>query len=157
MKYTAQKLPTIAFTQEGYDKMQAEFDGLTLERVEVLKRLQTAREMGDLSENGAYKAARFELGGIDRRLRRLTYLLRVGKVTKALHDGTVQFGSRVTVDNAGKQMTFLLVNEFESNPSERKLSTNSPIGKAVFGRKQGETVTMETPNGEKVLKIMQVE
>ncbi len=153
---TKKDLPRIQLSEEGYKQFQADFDRLTAERKEVLIRLQAAREMGDLSENGAYHAAKFELGSIDRQLRKLSFQLRFGEVTKTKNDGTVDFGSTVTLDNQGKEMTFTLVSGYESNPAEKKLSVFSPMGKAVMGKKAGDKVTVSTPSGEITVEIQKI-
>lgn len=149
-------LPTIAYTQEGYDKLKAEFDELTTRRPRVLVELQRAREMGDLSENGAYKAARFELSDLDRRLRRVTYLLRVAKVTESKKTGVVDFGSTVTIKNDVTELTFMVVGEHEADPKQKKLSTKSPFGKAVMGKAVGDTVVVEAPAGQQKFQIKNV-
>lgn len=151
------KVRSIQFTHEGYQKLRDDFEKYTVKRKETVVRLRTAREMGDLSENGAYKAARFELGGIDRELRRLTYLLRVGRVTENISGSTIGFGSKVTLESKGKQMTFTLVSGYESNPAEGKLSVGSPIGKAIEGRTVGTTVTVSTPSGKTTYTVVSVE
>jgi len=148
----------IQLTSEGYQKFEKDFQHLTLKRKEVLIRLQGAREMGDLSENGAYKAARFELGSIDRELRRLMYILKMGTVVpKASKRTIVDFGSQVTVENGPNQLTFTLVSEYESDPRKQKLSIESPLGKEIMGKKIGERVTVHAPSGEKLYLIVKVE
>jgi transcription elongation factor GreA len=144
---TKKDIPVIELSEEGYKQFQADHARLTEERKDVLVRLQAAREMGDLSENGAYTAAKFELGSIDRQLRRLNYQLRFGKITKTKHDGTVDFGSKVTIDQNGKEMTFELVSGYESDPKAQKLSVYSPIGKAIQGHRAGDTVEAVVPAG----------
>ena len=147
----------IQFTKEGYERAQADFDRLSEERKEVLIRLQTAREMGDLSENGAYHAARFELATIDRQLRRLTHHIQYGQITETKHTGKIDFGSRVTLDNNGKETIFTLVNGFESDPKLKKLSVMSPIGSTIMGKKVGDQVVVKAPAGEMVFKVKKVE
>jgi len=139
----------IPFTSEGYQKLEADQDRLNIERAAVLIRLQTAREMGDLSENGAYKAARFELGTIDRELRRLKYLLHVGYIDSkenSLRESVV-FGSYVTLSLNNKEVKYRLVNQYESDPGKAKLSVDSPIGSALMGQSVGDTVEVKTPSG----------
>jgi transcription elongation factor GreA len=145
-----QKIP---FTQEGLDKIHQDILQHEQNRVEVLVRLQTAREMGDLSENGAYKAAKWELGGIDRELRRLRYLSRMGFVSESKGGQTIGFGSQVKVTLNGRQNQFMLVNEFESNPNQGKISVDSPIGQALMGKKAGDSVTVSAPAGLITYKI----
>lgn len=154
---TKHDLPRIQLTQEGYDKFQADFDRLTKERPEILIRLQAAREMGDLSENGAYHAARFELSSIDRQLKKLTYQLRFAEITQTKKSGVADFGSTVTLDNQGKSMTFTLVSGYESDPKAGKLSVYSPIGKAIMGKKVGDSATVNVPAGILTLKITKIE
>jgi transcription elongation factor GreA len=153
---TKNDLPRIQLTEEGHAKFQADFDRLTKERPEVLIRLQAAREMGDLSENGAYHAARFELSTIDRQLKKLTYQLRFAEITKTKKTGVADFGSTITLDNNGKTMTFTLVSGYESDPQNSKLSVYSPIGQAVMGKKAGETVTVDAPAGKITLKLISI-
>lgn len=140
-------IPHIRFTQEGYQKIEKDILRLQEERKEAVVNLRTAREMGDLSENGAYKAARFELGGIDRQLRRLKYLLRFGSVTKIINKGYIDFGSLVTLSDGKNELTFTLVGEYEADPGQKKLSVSSPIGKAVIGKHVGDTVIISAPVG----------
>jgi transcription elongation factor GreA len=152
------QIPPIPFTAEAYQAMEQERQKLLALREEVLVRLKVAREMGDLSENGAYKYAKFELGNIGRRLRELNHLLEHGVVTeKKSHNGHIDFGSQVTVESGEKQLTFTLVSEYESNPTRQKLSIQSPLGSALMGRQVGETVTVPTPSGEMHYKILQVQ
>lgn len=152
-----QKPNPIPFTKQAYEKMQADFDRLTAERVEVVKRLQTAREMGDLSENGAYKYAKFELGSIGRQLRDLNYKLRYGVVTETKKSEEIVFGSRVVLDDGKRQLKFMLVSEHESDPMKQKLSMNSPLGRAVMGKKVGDKVIVAAPAGQIIYTIVEVE
>ena len=147
----------IKFTKVGFEKMEKEFKTLTEERKHILVRLQTAREMGDLSENGAYTAARFELGNTDRRLRRLKYLLHFGKVVETKHEGIIDFASKVTLENEKQQLTFTLVNKYESDPKKQKLSVSSPFGKAVLGKKAGDKVSITAPAGTINYTVVKVE
>lgn len=149
-------IPYIRFTQEGYEKIEKDLLRLQEERKEAVINLRTAREMGDLSENGAYKAARFELSGIDRQLRRLKYLLRFGKVTPVTKKGYIDFGSLVTVSDGQNKLTFTLVDGYESNPSQKKLSLSSPIGRAVMGKRVGDEVIVHAPVGTIKYKIIHI-
>lgn len=149
--------PPIPFTQEGYQKVVTEIEQLEEQRKEVLIRLQAAREMGDLSENGAYKAARWELGGIDRRLRELNRLKLLGRVVEPQTNGVVEFGGQVKVKNeAGEEISFTLVNKYESDPTARKLSIDSPIGSALMGKKVGDKVLVNTPSGAQEFQVLEI-
>lgn len=147
---------TIQFTQAGYQKVKDDIAANTKKRVGAVVNLRTAREMGDLSENGAYKAARFELSAIDRELRRLNYLLRFGEVVATQHTGNIAFGSQVSIDDGNKILQFMLVDGYESDPQQKKLSLKSPIGKAVFGKKVGDKVMVMAPSGLKNYTIISV-
>lgn len=147
----------IRFTEEGFAKIKKDFEVLTEKRKGAVISLRTAREMGDLSENGAYKAARFQLSDIDRELRRLKFLLRFGEVSEIKKDGSIRFGSRVTLKNGANQMVFTLVEGYESNPKQQKLSVFSPIGKAIVGKRAGDLVTVSAPQGLVNYTICEVE
>ena len=152
-KYFSKKPNPIPFTRKAYSKMQQDQKDLQKERGEILIRLQTAREMGDLSENGAYTAAKFELGGTDRKLRQLAYQLKVGVITESKNDNTVDFGSKVTLKINDTETSFLLVSDRESDPKQNKLSIQSPIGQAVLGKKLGDKVTVLAPAGKTTYTI----
>lgn len=140
--------PTIPFTAEAYQKNKAELDRLIKLRAEVMERLKAAREMGDLSENGAYKYAKFELGDIGRRMRYLKHVLAHGYIAET--DSTsevVSFGKTVELESNGATYTFFLVSEHESDLTANKLSIDSPIGKALLGKKAGESAEVTTPRG----------
>ncbi len=148
---------TIPFTAEAFAKNQAEFDRLTNLREEVMERLKVAREMGDLSENGAYKYAKFELGDIGRRLRQLKYLLVNGYVAEvSSQTNVVTFGNTVVLKSGADEFTFFLVSEHESDMTQNKLSIHSPIGTAIMGKKTGDQVTVETPRGSVQYSIIKI-
>lgn len=138
----------VPFTKVGYEQLSARQAELQVKREEVLIALQRAREMGDLSENGAYTAARFELGNVDRELRRLEFNLKYGVIKSA--DGTdkVGFGNKVTVEIGGKEYTYTLVGTQESDPKQGKISLESPIGIALLGKKVGEKAMVVMPDRE---------
>lgn len=154
----AKIIPTIPFTKEAYTQNHTAYDRLKKLRVEVMERLKAAREMGDLSENGAYKYAKFELGDIGRRMRYLKHLLTNGYVAETKHDSaTANFGRTVVLKNGDREFMFLLVSEHESDLTQNKLSINSPIGKAIVGKKAGDEVTVETPKGTDNYQILSIQ
>ncbi len=146
----------IPFTAAAYQQLQADFERLTTEEKAVIVRLQTAREMGDLSENGAYHAAKFELGSVRRQLSRLKYLIENGQVVEKKSGQTIGFGSTVTVTHQDKPLTFTLVSKHESDPSQQKLSIESPLGQALLGQNIGSSVMVTTPQGDKEYQILNV-
>ncbi len=149
--------PKIPFTRSAYEAMlkkRAKFYKL---KDEVMVRLKDAREMGDLSENGAYKYAKFELGNIGRELRKLNHLIEDGEVRNS--EGSIDeigFGSTITVDDGKKTTSFMLVSKHESDPAEQKLSVESPLGEAVNGRRVGDKVEVATPGGVKKYEVVEV-
>lgn len=155
-----QKIDPIPFTKEALEKFQKEFDRLKIEEAAILVRLQTAREMGDLSENGAYKYAKFELGNTRRELGRLGHLLRYGYIQEKSKDQrTVSFGSIVTLtDQADKKnFTYTIVSAHESDPAKLKISTDSPLGKVLLNKVEGQIVKFEVPSGVRKFLIEKIE
>jgi transcription elongation factor GreA len=137
----------ILLTQNGFDAFTQELADLRTKRDPTVLRLQAAREQGDLSENGAYKAARFELSDIDRNIRRLSYVLKYAVVQSPPIDGTIGFGSTVTLMKGGKKFLYQLVSTYEADPAQGKLSLDSLLGKELNGKQIGDAVTIKAPAG----------
>lgn len=149
--------PPIPLTKEAYAAAQAKFAKLKQEKKETQQRLNEAREQGDLSENGAYKYAKIELGSLNRQLREVRHLLEYGEVTeKAADTTTVQFGHTVTIADDKGEQTFTLVTHHESDPLKGKLSVESPIGSALLGKRIGEAAVISLPTGETRYTITQI-
>ena len=146
----------ILLTPEGLKEKEQERDELKASRVYAVKDLQTARNMGDLSENGAYKAARFRLSGIDRRLRYVEGVLRRVVVIEKRTDGRVGIGSQVAVNDGTKDLILTIVDSHESDFMKGKISIYSPIGKALMGRRKGDAVEIVLPKGKTNLKINRI-
>lgn len=146
----------ILFTQEGIDAIKKDQIALVERRKEVIKSLQRAREMGDLSENGLYKSAKQEQGYVDSRLRRCEYLLKHARVVEQISSGTVSIGTTVTIHDGSQPRTYTIVGGYESNPTEGKISHHSPIGKALSGKKLGDEVEIIIPEGKKIYKIIEI-
>lgn len=154
MKQAAPLPSRILFTQKGYDDVLAEKQKLLTERPDAVENLRKAREMGDLSENGYYKASRARLSSIDARLRKLEKMVRLGKIIENVNkNGIIGFGSSVTVSDAKGARTFTIVGGYESDPSKHTVSHFSPLGKALMGKRAGDTVSLDAPRGEIVMKI----
>jgi transcription elongation factor GreA len=138
-------------TQETYDRLRAELDQLTGPgRAEIARKIEAARDEGDLSENGGYHAAKDEQGQIEARISTLQHLLdnaRVGDPPRT--DGVAGPGMTVTVRFAGddEEMTFLLASREESSALMNVYSPRSPLGAAINGKTVGETATYALPNG----------
>lgn len=147
----------VPFTKAGFEQLGVRRGELLLKREEVLIALQRAREMGDLSENGAYTAARFELGNVDRELRRLEFNLKYGKVVEAVSHDKVGFGNRVTVEIGGKEYTYTLVGTQESDPKKAMISLESPIGIALMDKRVGEVALVTMPDRQIEYKVKKIE
>lgn len=147
----------IAFTAEGLEKVKREKAILQSKRPEAVKNLTAAREMGDLSENAAYRVARAKLSSLDSRLRYLSRLILLGRVGKPPAGGEIGIGSRVRLQQNGKHFDYKLVGSFESDPSKGKISHVSPIGKALMGKRPGETITLVSPSGKTSYEIIAVD
>lgn len=153
----ASKPTLIPFTKAAYDKLLTESKRLTEELVAVKERVKAAREMGDLSENGAYHYGKFELGSISRQLRTIHHQLTQGFILSKPTDNTrVHIGHSVVVKHGEKQLTFTLVSQYEADPQAGKISTDSPLGKAILGKKCGDTAKVETPMGTKEYTIEKI-
>lgn len=139
-------------TQEAFDRLKAELDQLSGEgRIEIAKRIEAAREEGDLKENGGYHAAKEEQGKMEARIRQLTQLLENAVVgAPPADDGVVEPGMVVTVDMFGDELTFLLGSREISDSDLEVYSEKSPLGAAINGKKVGDTATYEAPNGKTV-------
>ncbi|MCW2757935.1 MAG: transcription elongation factor GreA [Nocardioidaceae bacterium] len=143
---------TIWLTQDAYDKLAAELEQLRgPQRAEVVSRISAAREEGDLKENGGYHAAREELGKLDGRVAQLVSMLEKAEVGEAADDGTVSPGFEVTAKIEGQdEMSFLLGAREMASGDIDVFSPQSPLGSALIGAREGETVEYEAPNGKKI-------
>jgi transcription elongation factor GreA len=148
----------VLLTHEGLDHLKKELDTLTnMRRPEAVKRVAAAREQGDLSENSEYAAAKEDLAFIDGRILELEEILAQAKLISNTHSKTtVGMGASVTVRINGKTELFTIVGEWEANPKEKKISHSSPLGKALLGKKAGETVSVLAPAGTVIYKITEI-
>jgi len=150
-------------TPDGLEKLKEELDVLkTDRRREVAERIKEAREFGDISENSEYDDAKNEQAMLEQRIAQMEERLRRATVIdeKSLDTSTVSVGVKVHVKDqkSGDSRKFQLVGSAEANPAQEKLSHESPIGKALMGRKRGDVVTVEVPRGPKrELKITKIE
>ena len=140
-------------TEEAYERLQAELRELSGPgRVEIAKRIEAAREEGDLKENGGYHAAKEEQGKMEARIRQLESLLRDAVVGEAPKDnGIVDSGMVVTVEMFGDTETFLLGSrEIAGDADIDVYSEQSPLGEAIMGKKVGEETSYDAPNGKTI-------
>jgi transcription elongation factor GreA len=151
----------VFLTSEGAEKLKAELEELKgPKRNEIAKRLRSAIQMGDLSENADYHKAKEDQGFMEGRIQELEYLLKNAKII-AVSEGptdTVQVGSRVTVQEGDYPTeTYFLVGATEADPRNGRISNESPIGRVLLGGRVGDEVTASTPGGEIKLKILKIE
>lgn len=148
-------------TQDAHDRLKAELEHLsTTGREEIAKRIEIAREEGDLRENGGYHAAKDEQGRIEARIRGLQSLLKSAVVGDAPEStGVVEPGTVVTARVAGRELRFLLANrELQAGSSLDVYSEASPIGGAILGHREGDTTSYTAPNGREIpVEIVRVE
>jgi transcription elongation factor GreA len=151
----------IYLTEKGLDDLKKEHEDLVaVKRPEVVSRLSSAREMGDLSENAEYTAAREELAFIDGRIEELEVLLKqvviINHPTQQNGQTIVNLGSEVTVKIDSRKEVFTVVGEWEADPTEKKISHESPLGKALIGKTIGDEIHVEAPAGTMIYKIVEI-
>ena len=149
----AQDATVTWLTQEAHDRLAAELEQLSTHgREEIAKRIEAAREEGDLKENGGYHAAKDEQGKQEARVRQLKELLRTAEVGDAPESsGVVESGTVITAIIAGDEETFLIGSREIAGDSELDVfSERSPLGAAIIGLKVGEKTTYTAPNGREI-------
>lgn len=152
---------TISITQTGFEELQQEL--LELKEVKmpkVIDRISNAREQGDLSENADYHSARDERDMLQARINAIEEILLKTTVTASVKTvaGIVTLGSVVSLEIVGKnkKLTYIMSGEYESNPSEGKISIESPVGKALLKKSKGDKVEVQTPAGQVTYKILEI-
>src|SRR2546421_2264219 len=151
----------VILTPEGYEKLKQEIEYLSTEkRREVADRIRIAREFGDIAENSEYDDAKNEQALLEHRIALLEERLLSARVIekKDIAKDVVSVGSKVKLRDmaAGKTFEYRIVGSAEANPAEQKLSNESPGGKAIIGRKKGETVEVAAPRGSLKFKILDI-
>ncbi|MEK9707357.1 MAG: transcription elongation factor GreA [Alphaproteobacteria bacterium] len=151
----------IPMTQEGHAALQEELRNLKqVERPAIVKAIAAAREHGDLSENAEYHAARERQSFIEGRIGELEDATKRAEVidTSKLRGSTVRFGATVKLadEETDEEIAYQLVGEFEADIQARKISIQSPLGKALIGREVGDSVEVTTPNGVRYFEVVAV-
>lgn len=150
------KVEPIPLTPETWQHLKRKQVQLIKQREETQERVNEARAQGDLSENGAYKYGKMELGNIGRQQREVNYLLKHGYVITDHPTDKVGFGSRVTVQGPKGKQTFMLVSEYEADPKLGKLSKASPLGSTLWGKNVGAKLSVITPAGEQQFTVIAI-
>lgn len=146
----------IPFTKQGYENLKEALKKEIVRRPAAVEVLKRGREMGDLSENGLYKAAKMELGNIDRQIRHLQNLLLHGKPFAPADNQTIQLGHKVLVETESGKREFEITGEYEADPTANKISIRSPIGHSLMGRKVGDRTVIDAPQGKAEYKILKI-
>lgn len=146
-------------TKDGVDKLKAELDDLVkTQRPKVAQELKEAKEYGDLSENASWDAAKDHQSFIEGRISELEHILRNVVVIKSPRStAKVNIGSTVHLEVEDGKQIYTIVGSTEANPTEGKISNESPIGQALMGKAKGEQVTITVPSGEMNYKIARIE
>jgi transcription elongation factor GreA len=141
-------------TKEGVDELKAELDALVAKRGGIAEAIKSARELGDLTENSEYQAALAEKDRNDARTSELENILQnVEIIKKPRGDNKVQLGSRVKLKSSGGTKEFQVVGTVEADPLNGKISDESPIGQALLGKTEGDTVEIPTATDTASYKI----
>ena len=151
----------VILTPDGYKKLQQEIQYLSTEkRRDIAERIRVAREFGDIAENAEYDSAKNEQAHLEARIAVLEERLKNARVVtrKEIKSGEVSVGTKVRLRDvkANKTVEYHIVGSAEADPAENKLSNESPVGKAIMGRKKGETVEVAAPRGTLKFKIMDI-
>lgn len=135
-------------TAEGKKDLETELAELKSRRGEVADKISEARDFGDLSENAEYDAAREEQGLLETRIAEIEDILIHASIIKATKKSTIDLGSKVELKAGKKTFVYSIVGPVEANPLEGKISNESPIGLALYGKKVGDKVKISTPKGD---------
>ena len=151
----------VILTPEGYKKLKEEIEHLSNDkRREVADRIRVAREFGDIAENAEYDDAKNEQALLEHRIAVLEERMRAARVIekKEISKDVVSIGSHVKLRDMDAKQTieYHIVGSAEANPAEYKLSNESPVGKAIIGKKKGEVVEVSAPRGALKFKIMEI-
>ena len=156
---------SVFLTKQGIKELKKEINELKGEkRPALVKRVARARDFGDLSENAEYSNAREELSFVEGRISELEEVLSKAKLIKEEKNSSgkkkqkaVVLGSKVTVNINGQEHVFSVVGEWEADPTSKKISHSSPLGKALIGKKIGDKVEVEAPVGKILYKVIQID
>ena len=149
---------TTYISKDGLEKLRAELDSmLAVTRPEIAQRIHDAKEHGDLSENAEYEDAKNEQAFVEGRIQALESMIKNATLIDE-HTSTdhVQIGSTVKVTGEDGEETFMIVGSAEAKPSDGRISNESPVGRALLGRKKGDKVVVQVPAGDFSYKILEI-
>jgi len=153
------ELQETLLTAEGKRQLEEELPALVAQKHAVMERIQGAKTYGDMADGGEYSEAKDELAQIERRIREIEQTLRHAKVIDAAErDGTVRIGCRVTVRGEdGDTETWMIVVPAEASTRHKKISTQSPMGAALMGKRVGDRISVHAPGGDLTYTIESIE
>lgn len=149
----------IYVTNEGLEQMKQELEDLIqVKRPEVIKALKEARALGDLSENAEYDAARQEQAQTEARIKELEAMIEHAVIIENVDTNEVSIGTKVTIEYVGDDDTeeYSIVGVKEADPFNNKISNESPIARAILGKKIGDIVSVDSPNGTYDVKVVAI-
>ena len=150
---------TVSLTKEGSDSLKKELDDLiNIRRPENIQAIKEARSLGDLSENAEYDAARNEQAQIEARIKQLEKMLENVSIISEVNTDSVGIGNTVSIKyvDDDEEDEYMIVGSQEADPFESKISNESPIAQALFNHKVGDVVTVESPNGNYEIEIVEI-
>ncbi len=150
---------SVQLTEDGLNEVIAQLEDLKSKRGEIAERIATAREFGDLKENAEYSAAREEQGVVETKIAELEEIVSNAEVVEEVDKTKISLGSKVTIERVSdkKKFTYTIVGSIEADFKEGKISDESPMGAALVGKKEKETVTVKAPAGNIDYKIVSFE
>ena len=144
-------------TADGISTLKQELESLVkIERPVIAEKLKEAKAEGDLSENAAYDAARDKQGFVEGRISEIEHILKHTKLIQNKTHSSVSLGSTVHVELEDGQQHYTIVGPTEANPDKGMISDQSPLGRALMGKKSGEEVEVSVPNGTMTYKIVKI-
>jgi len=154
-------MSTIYLSQQGYNDLKEELNQLkSVERPKIINQIAEARDKGDLSENAEYDAAKEAQGLLEARIAKLESDVSIARVLdeSEMDTSTVRLLTKVTIKNTvnGMEMTYAIVSESEADLAAKKISSSSPIGKGLLGKKVGDIVDIEVPNGIMNFEVIEI-
>ncbi len=150
------KIKKIPVTKEGFEKLQKELLNLKTLRPQAVETLSEARKLGDLSENGLYTAAKMRLRSIDSQIFRINAQIKLADIIEENKSGVVGLGSKVKVSDGKSKRLFYIVGDYEADPLNGKITSNSPIGKSLMRKKVRDEILVKTPSGMVKYKILEI-
>lgn len=151
----------VFLTKEGREELEKEFLVLKEKKLpKLIQRVAKARSFGDLSENAEYSSAREDLAFIEGRIGEIEEILSRAQTIRKIKTGKkgrkVSLGAKVTLKIKGKKVAYTVVGEWEADPVEKKISQDSPLGKALMGKKEGEKIEVEAPAGKIIYTVHKI-